>query len=80
MGLTVNYDWKIKTDVPSARRMIAKCRVFALKLPFDDISEIHEQDPPGGKQSGREDLNLRPHGPEPCALAKLSYAPWLFVW
>ena len=27
-------------------------------------------------QSGREDLNLRPHGPEPCALAKLSYAPF----
>src|SRR5438045_1266248 len=27
------------------------------------------------KQSGREDLNFRPHGPEPCALAKLSYAP-----
>ena len=26
-------------------------------------------------ESGREDLNLRPHGPEPCALAKLSYAP-----
>jgi hypothetical protein len=26
-------------------------------------------------QSGREDLNLRPHGPEPCALARLSYAP-----
>jgi integrase len=29
----------------------------------------------GCLQSGREDLNLRPHGPEPCALAKLSYAP-----
>ncbi len=28
-------------------------------------------------KSGREDLNLRPHGPEPCALAKLSYAPSL---
>ena len=28
-------------------------------------------------QSGREDSNLRPHGPEPCALAKLSYAPFL---
>src|ERR1700751_697296 len=28
------------------------------------------------KQSGRLDLNQRPHGPEPCALAKLSYAPW----
>ncbi len=25
--------------------------------------------------SGREDLNLRPHGPEPCALAGLRYAP-----
>ncbi len=29
-------------------------------------------------KSGREDLNLRPHGPEPCALAKLSYAPSAF--
>ncbi len=29
----------------------------------------------GRLKSGREDLNLRPHGPEPCALAKLSYAP-----
>src|SRR5437764_7954332 len=27
-------------------------------------------------KSGQEDLNLRPHGPEPCALAKLSYAPF----
>ena len=26
--------------------------------------------------SGQEDSNLRPHGPEPCALAKLSYAPF----
>jgi hypothetical protein len=26
-------------------------------------------------QSGREDLNLRPHGPKPCALTVLSYAP-----
>ena len=25
--------------------------------------------------SGRADLNRRPHGPEPCALAGLSYAP-----
>ena len=28
-----------------------------------------------GKWSGQEDLNLRPHGPEPCALTRLSYAP-----
>ena len=30
-------------------------------------------------KSGREDLNLRPHGPEPCALAMLSYAPFLAI-
>ena len=29
----------------------------------------------GWLKSGREDLNLRPHGPEPCALAGLRYAP-----
>ena len=29
----------------------------------------------GCQKSGREDLNLRPHGPEPCALAGLRYAP-----
>ena len=29
----------------------------------------------GSLKSGQEDSNLRPHGPEPCALAKLSYAP-----
>ena len=28
----------------------------------------------GGK-SGRADLNRRPHGPEPCALTGLRYAP-----
>ena len=53
MGLTVYYDWKTKTDLPSARRMISKFRAIALKLPFDDISEIHEQDPPGGKSAFR---------------------------
>ncbi len=30
----------------------------------------------GRLESGRLDSNQRPHGPEPCALAKLSYAPW----
>ena len=49
MGLTVYYDWKTKTDLPSARRMIAKFRAIALKLPFDEVSEIYEQDPPDGK-------------------------------
>src|SRR5437016_4936957 len=48
MGLTVHYDWKIKTDMPSARRLIAKFRAIALKLPFDEVSEIREQDSPDG--------------------------------
>lgn len=26
-------------------------------------------------QSGQQDLNLRPHGPQPCALTKLSHTP-----
>ena len=51
MGLTVHYDWKTKTDMRSARRMIAKFRALALKLPFDDVSEIFEQDSPEGKSA-----------------------------
>jgi hypothetical protein len=53
MGLTLYYDWKTKTDLSSARRMIAMIRAIALKLPFDEISEIYEQDPPGGKSAFR---------------------------
>jgi hypothetical protein len=53
MGLTVYYDWKTKTDLPSARRLIAKFRASALKLPFDAVSEIYEQDPPNGKTAFR---------------------------
>jgi hypothetical protein len=54
MGLTIYYNWKIKADLPSARRMIAKFRALALKLPFDDVSEIHEQDPPDGEAAFRQ--------------------------
>ena len=46
MGLTVYYEWKTKADLPSARRLIAKFRAIAVKLPFDEVSEIYEQDPP----------------------------------
>src|SRR5438105_2668266 len=49
MGLTLYYDWKTKIDPPRARRAIAKYRALALKLPFDKVSEIYEQDPPDGK-------------------------------
>ncbi len=53
MGLTVYYDWKTKIDLPAARRLIAKFRALALKLPFDEVSEIHEQDPPDGRAAFR---------------------------
>lgn len=49
MGLTLYYDWKTRADVVLARRMIAKFRTLARKLPFDENSDIYEQDPPDGK-------------------------------
>jgi hypothetical protein len=49
MGLTVYYNWKTKADVPTARRMIVKFHGIARNLPFDEVSEIYEQDPPEGK-------------------------------
>jgi hypothetical protein len=49
MGLTIYYDWKAKSDLTSARRMIAKFNRLALSLPFDEVTEIYEQDPPDDK-------------------------------
>lgn len=49
MGLTVYYDWKIKAELSSARQLIGKIRSLAMKLPFDDVSNIYEQDPPDGQ-------------------------------
>ena len=51
LGLTVHYDWKTQTDSASARRMIVKFRALASKLPFDEVSDIYEQDPPDGKSA-----------------------------
>lgn len=49
MGLTVYYDWKTRADPATARRLISKFRAIAQKLPFDEVSEIYEQDPPDGR-------------------------------
>jgi len=49
MGLTVYYDWKIKADPPTARRLIKKFRALALNLPFDEVTDTFEQDSPDGK-------------------------------
>jgi hypothetical protein len=48
MGLSVYYEWRVKADVRSARRLIAKFRAIAQKLPFDKVSEVYEQDSPDG--------------------------------
>jgi hypothetical protein len=53
MGLTLHYDWKTKIDCSSARRLIARFRAIALRLPFDKVSEIFEQDPPDNKTTYR---------------------------
>jgi hypothetical protein len=45
----VHYDWKVKSDVARARRMIMKFHATALELPFDEVTEIYEQDPPDGR-------------------------------
>jgi hypothetical protein len=63
MGLTLYYDWKTKTDLPSARRMIARFRAIALKMPFDEVSEIWEQDPPDNMPAFRRyDASFRQGG------------------
>jgi hypothetical protein len=54
MGLTVYYDWKTKTDLSAARRMIVRFHAIAQKLPFDEVSEIYEQDPPACKAEFRK--------------------------
>lgn len=53
MGLTVYYDWKARIDGPSARRLIRRFHAIAQRLPFDEISEIHEQGPPNGRSAFR---------------------------
>ncbi len=48
MGLSIYYEWKAKADLLAARRWIVRFRAIALKLPFDEVSEIYEQDSPDG--------------------------------
>lgn len=62
MGLTVYYDWKVKTDLRSARRLVAKFRAVALKLPFDKVSEIYERAPSDGEFAFRRYRGPFRHG------------------
>jgi hypothetical protein len=49
MGLTIYYSWKTKTDADSARALIRKLHARVSKLPFDDVSQVFECDPPDGR-------------------------------
>lgn len=51
MGLTVHYEWKTKANVALARRLVFKFHTMAQALPFDEVSEIHEQDAPDNESS-----------------------------
>jgi hypothetical protein len=51
LGLTIYYEWKTKADAAAARRRIEEFRALALGLPFDDVSEIYEQDSPVGESA-----------------------------
>jgi hypothetical protein len=48
MGLTIQYEWKTKADLSTARRLMARFHAMAKKLPFDKVTKIFEQDAPGG--------------------------------
>lgn len=49
MGLTVHYDWKVKGDARVACRLIRRMHAAAKRLPFEDVSEIMEEQPPQGR-------------------------------
>jgi hypothetical protein len=48
MGLTLHYQWKLKTKLPRARQIVRQMHALAKKLPFDSVSKIYEQDAPDG--------------------------------
>jgi hypothetical protein len=48
MGLTVHYGWKTKIDLVEARRLVEEFRALALALPFDEVSDVYEQNPLDG--------------------------------
>lgn len=56
------------------RRLRSPYARFLRKETFD-LSRGNKNRPKGGCVSGRKDLNLRPLGPEPSALAGLSHSP-----
>ena len=63
MGLTIYYRLKARTDADGARSLVRRLHAFATTLPFDDVSEVREYDPPDGRyvfaRAGRGAESLR---------------------
>lgn len=49
MGLTIYYRWKIKADANAARSLVRKLHARVSKLPFDQVTDVSEYNPPDGK-------------------------------
>jgi hypothetical protein len=49
MGLTIYYGMKTKADADSARGLVERMYERIAKLPWDELTEVYEVDPPDGK-------------------------------
>src|SRR6266545_757037 len=57
MGLSIYYRLKAKVDAEGARRLVRRMHAVVRKLPFDEVSECFEIDPPDGRyEFEREDV------------------------
>lgn len=48
MGLSIYYRYKIRTAADAARKLVRRLHAFARTLPFEQVTEIEEYDPPDG--------------------------------
>src|SRR5437899_6118776 len=49
MGVTIYYGMKTKADADAARGLAGRMYQAVAKLPWDEVSEVFEIDPPDGK-------------------------------
>lgn len=47
MGLTIYYGMKTKAEADAARKLVARMYKRIAKLPWDEVTEVFEIDPPG---------------------------------
>lgn len=49
MGLSIYYRLKASCDADGARSLVGRLRELVATLPFDEVTEVHEYDPPDGR-------------------------------